>query len=222
MTSTDEAAVDALGREGDCRVGDRRRALRDPRLGAHALSGLDGVAEQRQQNVAGRLLATCELGRRSHLTQYLALSENRGVDAGRHLEQVRDGCFVDPAGEELRQRLRTGPHGTRTGAEEALDVGEAVVEAPDDGVNLRPQASGENDRLGYVLAAAKSLQSLGQVALRYRDLLEHIERHVPFVDPHGNDRHGAATSFLPGDSLRPSPSYKDASSGTAVASGCAT
>jgi len=92
----------------------------------------------------------------------------------------------------------------------------------DDRVDLGAQARGKNDRLGDVLAIAKDLQSLRQVAFGYRDLLEDIERHVPFVDPHGNDRHGAVTSFLSDDSLRPSPRYKDASSGMAVASGCAT
>jgi len=46
------------------------------------------VAEQRQQNPAGRLLLTGKFGRGSHLAQDLSLTEDRGVDAGCHLEQV--------------------------------------------------------------------------------------------------------------------------------------
>ena len=194
----------------------------DRGLGAHALSGLDGVAEQRQQNSAGRLLVTGKFGRGPHLVQDLALTEDRGVDAGCNLEQVGDGRLVDPAGEELRNSRRVGAHRTRTGTEEALDVGQAVMKALDDCVDLGTKARGEDDGLGDVLAVAEHLQGLRQVALGYRDLLEDIERHVPFVDPHGNDRHGAVTSFLSGDSLRPSPRYKGASSGMAVTSGCAT
>ena len=78
------------------------------------------------------------------------------------------------------------------------------MEALDDGIDLGAQARREDDRLGDVLAAAEHLERLGQVALGDRALLEDVERHVPFVDPHGNDRHGAVTSFLSGDSLRPS------------------
>ena len=193
-----------VGGQGDCRVSQRRRALRDRGLGAHTLSGLDRMTEQRPEGKTGAVFPAGEIGRGSHLTEDLALSQCRGVDPGRNLEQMGDRGIVHPAGEQLRKHFGIGSHGIRIGPEEALDVGEAVVKALDDGVYLGAQARREDDRLRDVLAAAKHLERLGQVALWYRALLEDVERHVPFVDPHGNDRHGAATSFLSGDSLWPS------------------
>ena len=97
------------------------------------------------------------------------------------------------------------------------------MEALDDGVDLGAQARREHDGFGDVLAVAERLERLRQVALGYRALLEDVQRHVPFVDPYGDDRHGAVTSFLSGDSLRPSQLPSRARPpGSAVASGCAT
>ena len=162
------------------------------------------MTEQRPEGKTGGVFPAGQIGRGPHLTEDLALTQDRGVDPGRNLEQVGDRRIVHPAGEELRKHLGVGSHGSRIGTEEALDVGQAVVEALDDGIDLGTQARGEDDRFRDVLAAAERLERLGQVALWYRALLEDLERHVPFVDPHGNDRHGALTSFLSGDSLRPS------------------
>ena len=53
----------------------------------------------------------------------------------------------------------------------------------------------------YKRQVAKSLERLCQVALGYGALLEDVQRHVPLVDPHDNDRHGAVTSFLSNPSL---------------------
>ena len=72
------------------------------------------------------------------------------------------------------------------------------MEALDDGVDLRAQAGGEHYDLGDVVAVAKSLQRLGEVALGNGAELEDLQRHVPFVDPHDNDRHGALDLVSPG------------------------
>ena len=80
----------------------RRRPLGDRGLGAHALSGLDRMTEQRPEHPSGRVLLPGQLGCGSHLAEDHALTEDRGVDTGRHVEQMRDRRVVDPAGEKLR------------------------------------------------------------------------------------------------------------------------
>ena len=75
------------------------------------------------------------------------------------------------------------------------------MEALDDGVDLGAQARREHDGFGDVLAVAKRLECLRQVALSNGAPLEDLQRYVLLVDPNGNDRHGAVTPFLSGNSL---------------------
>jgi len=67
------------------------------------------------------------------------------------------------------------------------------VEALDDGVDLGAQARREHDGFGDVLAVAKRLECLRQVALSNGAPLEDLQRYVLLVDPTAT----TATARLP-------------------------
>ena len=84
-----------------------------------------------------------DLPRAADLAEDLALAEHRGIEPGRHLEQVGDGRVV-----VLAVEVRVQSSGVQAAelAEEVADVGVGAVEALGDGVHLGAVAGAEAPR----------------------------------------------------------------------------
>ena len=75
-------------------VADRCCAATDPGFGAGALADAERVAEQQVEARAGAALRLRDLPRLTDLAEDLALADDGRVEAGRDLEEVRDGGVV--------------------------------------------------------------------------------------------------------------------------------
>ena len=70
------------------------------------------MTEQGSEGETGSVFPPRQIGRGPHLTEDLALTQDRGVDPGRNLEQMGDGRIVHPAGEQLGKHFGIGSHGS--------------------------------------------------------------------------------------------------------------
>ena len=84
---------------------------------------------------------------------------------------------------EIRRRVR------EPFLEEVVDVGEAVMEAFGDRVDLGPHARRQHDAFGEVRAIAKTRQRLRRLVVWDRQPVEQLERSVPLVQADDDDRH---------------------------------
>ena len=70
-----------------------------------------------------------------------------------------------------------------------MDIGEAVVEALEDRVDLGAQARGDDHRLGEMRAVPEHGERLGELLVGDREPLEQLERCVTLVETDHHHRH---------------------------------
>ena len=199
-----EAASKVLGRQLDCDVGKRRRAAGDRRFGAGALSDFDGMAKEPVENRTGGALAPGKLVRGTHLAKHFALAENGRIDARGNFEKVALGRLVELDEQRLTERLEIRRRVREPLLEELVDVGEPIMEAFGDRVDLGPHARRQHDAFGKVRAITKACQRLRRLVIGDRQPVEQLERSIPLVQADDDDRHSdllgrrAAARWRPG------------------------
>ena len=82
------------------------------------------------------------------------------------------------------------------GGQELLELGHAVVEPLDHGIDLGAQAGGQDDGLGQVGLVPQPAEGLGQGALGHRHPLEQVERGLALLEADDDHRHAVTTSSL--------------------------
>ena len=173
-----------VARQFECPLDERAADRVDAGLGVHALADAQRLLHQAAHDGAdtARFLTFAQAV--AHLAEDLALSDGERVEAGRDVEQVRDGALVEVDVEVVAQ----------VGHRHAGDVGEGVAEFGDGtverrgvGVDLDAVARRQHDGLGEVLALAEALAQVGLALGVERGLLEHGERGRAVGKPQNND-----------------------------------
>src|SRR5581483_8824412 len=163
------------------------------------LPAFDRVAEQRLHDRTGRSLLARLLPRVTDLAEDLALSEDRRVEPGGHLEQMGDGGLLVVRVEVVAEALGRGAGEL---GQEVAHVPDGAVEALGLGVDLGAHARGKQHGFEDVRAVMQIVQGLGQTGLGHGHALEQLERHRPVVEAHDYDRHACSRSLT--SSSRPS------------------
>ena len=176
--------------DGHRGVGERRRPLADAGLGADALAGLQGVAEQRREDRAARALLLGPLEGAPHLADDLGLAGHHRLEARRHGEEVRGDVVVE-ADQGVERQLLDRDAGLL--GEDVVDLGHRVVEAVHHRVDLGPQAGREHDRLLHVAPVAEGAQRLVQVRVGDRRGLEQRQRGLRVLQPYDDDGHSESS-----------------------------
>ena len=127
-----------------CGVGERRRSLADPGLGAHPLARLQRVPEEGGEDGSRRALLLGPLERPPDLAHHLGLPGHHRLEARGHREQMGGHVVVEAHGGVRGQLLHreTGMLG-----EHVVDLRHGVVEAVHHGVHLGAQAGREDHGL---------------------------------------------------------------------------
>ncbi len=167
-------------------VGERRRPLADPRLGAHTLAGLEGVAEERGEDRAARALLLGPFEGAPDLAGDLGLPRDDGLEARRHREEV-GGDVVVEAEDGVKGELFD--RDLRLLGQDVVDLGDGVVEPVHHRVDLGAQAGREHDRLLHVALVAQRAERLVQVRLRDRRGLEQRQGRLRVLQPYDDDGH---------------------------------
>src|SRR5262249_18394837 len=118
---------------------------------------------------AQRPVLASQVDRRAHLAEYLALTDDHGLEPARHGQQVLDGSVL------VMQVRRSGQVAERQpgmACEQLANGRDAAMESVDLGVNLDPVARAEHEGSSHILSAENVLQQLDLGIAGYHDPLE--------------------------------------------------
>jgi hypothetical protein len=155
---------------------DRCRALRDRRLRADLLPGVQRLTEEAIEHRPGRARLEC----RADLTEDLALARNERVQAGGDAEEVQGGGLVREAVDDRAQLIR------RQSADGHERVERTDVRLRADEVELGAVAGREADGLS---AFRQGRRQLGCLRQRDEGPLADGDRRALVREPYEGERH---------------------------------
>ena len=184
-TAPRQRATEPRGGELHRHVRQRRRSLGDRGRRPDVPAGLHGVTEEAREHGPTGVLGLGPLRSAPHLAQHLGLAQHARTQPGRHLEEMPGHGVVEEHRPAPLQSLDRAPGHA---GEELLEVGDALVEPLDHGVQLGAQAGRQHHDLGQVGPVAQSRDHLAEVVLGDRHPLEHVQGDLVLLE--SNDDHG--------------------------------
>jgi len=180
-----QTSVSTIGGECHGPMGQRGDAPGDGRLGTDPLARLDGMAEQgsehRTRDVLTWAFSHAFAPGREPRTPRVPLSRARSNG-----EQMVGHLVVEPHGQMAVEQLGRA---AGDGGQEVLEVGDALVEPLDHGVDLGAQARRQDDRLGDVRLVPETTERLRQGALGHRHPLQEVEGGLALLYANHDYRH---------------------------------
>ena len=180
------------GGQGHRPVGQRGDAPGDGRLRPDPLAGLHGVAEEGRRAPDP---TPARSGPVSHARRtWPRTSDSPSTAESSPAATVNRWLVTSSSNRTVRCSASDVDRAAADGGQKLLQLGHAVVEPLDHGVDLGAQAGGQDDRLGQVGLVPQPAQGLGQGALGHRHPLEQIERGVALLEADDDHRHRATAS----------------------------